>query len=139
MSDFEFQGLDELAADIAAVVQDYPDETSRFMQREANRWKKAVNTKGYDKYTGGKRPIPKAWKNLKEENILHVVNQIEIVNSSPLFHLLENGHRKWLFGRDTGGFVSGKHWAEQTREEWRVTYPEDVKKHLDKMLGGRNL
>ena len=79
------------------------------------------------------------WKTVKEENIWHQVNEVQIKNTSKIFHLLENGHVKWLFGKNTGGYVPGKHWAEKTREEWKDKFPSDVKDHVDDMLGRHNL
>lgn len=134
--EIDFHGLD---TDIQAVSDKYPDETASFMRKQANKWKKDCNAKGYGNYNDGKRPIPKAWKTVKEENILHQVNAVEIQNQSPLFHLLENGHVKWLFGRNTGGYVPGKHWAEKTREEWRDKFGDNVSDYVNEMLGRHNL
>lgn len=148
--DFDLHELDE---DLQKVVEEYPDETLSFLRKSASRWKKDCNDKGYGNYTGssvdtmtgwGKRkksvkPIGKMWKNTKEENILHQYTGIEIQNKSNIFHLLENGHRKFIFGHDTGGFVAGKHWAEQTREEWKETFPDKVSDFVKTMLGRHNL
>ena len=146
----DFNGLDK---DIATVINKYPDETEKFMRKEATKWKKDCNDNGYGKYTGATensrlkkkgiekkiKPISKCWKTVKEENIWHQVNEVQIQNKSQIFHLLENGHVKWLFGKNTGGYVPGKHWAEKTREEWKQTFPSDVKGHVDEMLGRHNL
>lgn len=134
--EIEFNGLD---GDLQAVINQYPDQTTDFMQKQAKQWKKDCNDKGYGKYTGGKKPIPKSWKNTKEDFIWHQVTAIEIQNKSPLFHLLENGHHKWFMGRDTGGFVPGKHWAEQTRAEWKDKFGGKVAEYIDEMLRRHNL
>ena len=136
---FEVSGLDELRTDMEAVVSQYPDETAKWLRREANQWKKDCNSRGYSQYKDGKRPIPKSWKTEKEENIVHEVNSISIRNTAPHFHLVENGHRKVLWGRETGGFVPGKHYAEQTRAEWRDKFPEHAGEYTDRMLKGHNL
>ena len=131
-------GLDE---DLQKVMDEYPDETARFLRGEANKWKKDCNAKGYGnyKYQKGKKPIASNWETVKEENILHQMTRIEVRNKSSLFHLLENGHKKVLFGRDTGGFVEGKHWAEKTREEWDGKLTEDTRAYVNKMLEGAGL
>lgn len=134
--EIDFRGLDD---DLNEVMTRYPDETMKFMRSQAAKWKKDCNEKGYDRYTGGKKPIPKNWKTSKEENILHQVCSVEIQNKSPLFHLLENGHDKWLWGRKTGGFVEGKHWAEKTRAEWQDKFGDNVTGYVDKMLGSHKL
>lgn len=132
----DFHDLDK---DIANVLNEYPDETLSFMRKEANKWKKDCNDKGYKAYTGQKRPIPKNWKTTKEENVLHQATAIEIQNKSPLFHLLENGHVKVLWGKRTNGFVPGKHWAEKTRAEWQETFPQEVEEYINTMLGRHKL
>lgn len=136
---FEISGLEELEEDLEAVVSRYPDETAAWLRKEANQWKKDCNSKGYSRYTDGKRPIPKSWKTEKEENIVHEVNSVSIRNTSPHFHLVENGHRKVLWGKETGGFVPGKHYAEQTRAEWQDKFPEHAERYVDQMLKGQGL
>lgn len=133
---FDFHGFDQ---DLETVMREYPEETLKFLRKEAAQWKKDCNDAGYGKYTGGKRPIPKSWKNTKEENLWHVATAIEITNSSPLFHLLENGHVKYFMGNGPLGFVSGKHWAEKTREQWKESFPGDVEDYVNSMLGRHNL
>jgi len=132
----DFHGLDK---DIEDVISKYPDETASFMRKSANKWKKDANTNGYGKYTGGKKPIPKSWKTEKEENILHQATSIQVKNTARHFHLVENGHVKWIRGRNTGGFVPGKHYAEKTREEWREKFPDLVDDFVDNMLKGHGL
>ena len=139
--ELKFNGLDE---DLLKVLQEYPDRTERFMQNEARKWKKLANSKGYGKYPEGKgailkngkkkRSSLKAWKNVKETNILGQVTEIQIQNRSRLFHLIENGHVKWLFGKNTGGYVPGKHWAEQAREEFKEVFPRDTENYVKAML-----
>lgn len=134
--EIDFHGFDE---DLKNVISKYPDETAKFMRSQATKWKKDCNDKGYSMYTNGKRPIPKSWKTTKEENILHQVTSIEIQNKSPLFHLLENGHVKVLWGKRTNGFVPGKHWAEKTRAEWQDKFGDNVSEYLNKMLKDNKL
>ncbi len=135
----DYHGFDE---DLKKVIQSYPDKTLTFMRKEANQWKKDCNTKGYDKSTSKSKKgktISNSWKNTTEENVLHQVTAIEVQNQHPLFHLLENGHDKWLWGKPTGGFVQGKHWAEKTRAEWKDKFGTDVDGYVDKMLKEHNL
>ena len=135
----DFHGLDK---DIADVLNKYPDETLKFMHKQANGWKKDCNEKGYDKYkklSSKEKTIKDSWKKVKEENNLHQVTEIQIQNTHNLFHLLENGHVKVLWGRRTGSYVQGKHWAEKTREEWRKKFGDNVESYVDDMLKKNNL
>ena len=163
--EINYNGLDE---DLKKVLQEYPDETLTFMRKEANAWKKDCNDKGYSQYDHasangalrktvttikgdavktkyyykkGKKgkSISNSWKNSTEVNQLHQVTEIQVKNSHPLFHLLENGHAKWLWGKNSGGFVKGKHWAEKTRAEWKDKFNEHVNEYVNKMLGRHNL
>lgn len=161
--DINYNGLD---TDLKKVLSAYPEKTLSFMQSEANKWKKDCNDKGYSNYdrvysdskliksvttyNGGnaetkkyykknKKNISASWKNIKEENVLHQVTEIQVQNNHPLFHLLENGHVKWLWGKNSGGFVAGKHWAEKTRAEWKDKFKKDVDKFVNKMLKKYNL
>jgi len=148
--EIDFHGFDE---DIKKVITNYPDETKGFMRKQAGKWKNDCNNKGYKKYKGeaekarlakkgiGKeiKPIPKCWKIEKEENILHEVNEVQIRNTSRIFHLVENGHVKWVYGKNTGGFVPGKHWAEKTRAEWQDKFGDNVTVYLDQMLKDHKL
>lgn len=134
--EIKYNGLDD---DLKKVISQYPDKTLDFMRKEAGKWKKDCNKKGYDKSTSGKKPIRKSWVNAVEENYLHQATEIQIRNNHPLFHLLENGHVKWLWGENTGGFVPGKHWAEKTRAEWQEKFGPDVEKYVDKILKEHNL
>lgn len=131
--------FNELDKDIEKMMTEYPDASLKYLQKEARKWKKLANEKGYGKYTGGKRPIPKSWKNIKEENILHQATEIQIQNKAPHFHLVENGHVKWLFGRNTGGYVAGKHWAEQAREQFKDAFVYDTADYVDAFLKEHNL
>ncbi len=131
--------FNELDTDLQACIDRYPDETASFLRKEANKWKKDCNSKGYGKYTGGKRPVPKSWKTVNEENIVHQVTAVSIQNQSPLFHLLENGHDEWFMGKRMGKFVPGKHWAEKTREEWKELFKGKVEDYVSRMLGRHNL
>lgn len=137
--EIDYHGLDD---DLKKVIGQYPDKTLSFMRSEAGKWKKDCNAKGYDKSTSKSKKgktISKSWKNIVEENNLHQVTEIQVQNQHPLFHLLENGHAKWLWGKNTGGFVAGKHWAEKTRAEWKDKFGDHVDKYVDKMLKEHNL
>lgn len=132
----DLNGLDE---DLKTCITNYPDEVEKFLRKESRAWRKQCNDKGYGKYTNGKRPIAKSWKTELLKNGLYQSYEADIKNSSPLFHLLENGHVKWIMGRNTGGFVQGKHYAEQTREQFRQPYVEDVEAMCKRLLGRSHL
>lgn len=74
-----------------------------------------------------------------EKDLLYHATAVSVTNKHPLFHLLENGHRKWLFGHDTGGFVPGLHYAERTREEFNESFGDDTDEFVAKAMKRHNL
>lgn len=131
--DFMVKGLEELQRDISELVARYPDELNVKMRQVGKEFTKDCNARMPPHYKTGKRPIPKSWK-VKVDQVQHVASQTYIKNTAPHFHLVENGHRKFINGVDTGGFVSGKHYVEKTVEQYEEKFPEEMEKFLDEML-----
>lgn len=136
--DFMIQGLNELQEDISEVMAHYPDELNAKMKQVGKEFTKDCNTRMPSDYQSGKRPIPKSWK-IEIDQVRHVVNQTYIKNIAPHFHLVENGHRKFINGVDTGGFVAGKHYVEKTVAQYEEEFPEKMEEFLNEMLGTRGL
>lgn len=166
---FHFEGLDELAADISKCVSKYPDETEKEVFRLAGAFTKDVNAKMPGSYESGKRPIPKEWHRKRDSGFSgggYSVS-VEIQNTAPHWHLVENGHvvkaDPKMFAAKTGGrldrnkshrtaksrsknpnlrvlgFAPGRHYCENTRREWDSKFPAQISPFLDKMLKGCNL
>lgn len=166
---FSFEGLDELKDDISKCLSRYPDETVKEVYHQAGEFTKDVNEKmSFKKSTEGKRHPTKEWHRSRETATFggYTVG-VEIRNTAPHWHLLENGHvikaDPKMFAAYKGGRldpskgrrkaksrsknpnlrVLGKtrprHWAQQTRDEWEDKWPEKVETFVDKMLKGHNL
>lgn len=130
----EFNGADELIADMKKLVADYPKEASDALFEVAESFNEDVNAKMPSKY--GERI--RKWKiaGAKEGASSFVTS----TNRAPHFHLVENGHAKYDFhGRYTGGFVPGRHYAEQTRQEYQEKYPELMTEKISNMVAEHNL
>ena len=112
---FDLDGLDDLAKDLQKASSLYPDETKKAMKSLALRFVKDVQSEepDYDKVLATKK-----WKREVEASANNGQIQVNITNTHPLHHLLENGHEKYFMGKHIGGWVSGKHYTEQTRQEW---------------------
>lgn len=136
--DFTIRGLEGFQEDIEQVLSCYPDETKKVMHKTGREFTKDCNALMPTSYQSGKRAIPKSWKVTVDE-VRHEANQAYIKNTAPHFHLVENGHRKFINGQDTGGFVPGKHYAERTSHEYEEKFPERIVEFLDEMLGGHDL
>lgn len=134
--DIDFHGLDK---DFQSLIDEFPEESEKYLREQAKAWKESCNDKGYKHYTKGKKPISKKWKIEMEKDLLYHATAVSVTNKHPLFHLLENGHRKWLFGHDTGGFVPGLHYAERTREEFSESFGDDTDEFVVKAMKRHNL
>jgi hypothetical protein len=163
---FSFEGLDELAEDISKCVKDYPDQTEKEVYRLAGKFTKDVNEKMPGSYASGKWPIPSSWHRSRTSGWGgggYSVS-VEIQNTAPHWHLIENGHRvvadpkmyaafkayrldhskSHRKSRKSGntqvlGFAPGRHYCENTRREWDSKFPAQLSPFLDKMLRGHNL
>lgn len=166
---FHFEGLEELQRDIGKCVSRYPDQTEKELFRLAGVFTKDVNAKMPGSYASGKRPIPSEWHRTRDSGFggggFSV--GVEIRNSAPHWHLVENGHvlkgdpamyaakmggkldsskghrqaksRSKNANLRTLGFVPGRHYCENTRQEWNGKFPGYMATYVDKMLKGHNL
>lgn len=131
MADFKIDGLDELIAELELAEKEVPDQANNAMRYCGNGWKKDVNSKMPSYY----EDLPKGWKTSYRYSSLGVIEQLDIVNRRPHWHLVENGHRKFDFrGHPTGGFVAGRHYAADTTAEWETKFPETLDARLSKAL-----
>lgn len=133
-----FIGLEGLMSDMQGLISKAPDELNKAVEKTAREWTKDCNSKMPSTYKDGKTSLKK-WKTKKEYTSLGIIASIEVTNKAPHFHLVENGHRKFIHGVDTGGFVEGKHYAEKTRAEYESKYPEKMQEAINKALADRGL
>lgn len=130
----EIDGADELVEDMKKLVTDYPKAASDALFEVAENFNEDVNAKMPANYS---KRIRK-WKiqGAKEGTSSFVTS----TNLAPHFHLVENGHAKYdFYGHYTGGFVPGKHYAEQTRQEYQSKYPEIMREKINQMLEKHDL
>lgn len=150
MDSIHFIGLDSLLEDMQSMVTEAPDEINDAIIKTAKAWTKDCNAKMPSSYSGasvvneeGERKTNKAslkrWQIKKSFNSLGMIASVEVTNKAPHFHLVENGHRKFINGVDTGGFVEGKHYAEKTRAEYESKYPDMMQSAINKALADRGL
>ena len=150
MESVHFIGLESLLEDMQSMVTQSPDELNDAVIKTAKAWTKDCNAKMPSSYSGasvvdeeGERKVNKAslkrWGMKKEYTPTGMIASVEITNKAPHFHLVENGHRKFIHGVDTGGFVEGKHYAEKTRAEYESKYPEKMQEAINKALADRGL
>ena len=133
-----FIGLEGLMSDMQGLISKAPDELNKAVEKTAREWTKDCNSKMPSTYKDGKNSLKK-WKTKKEYTSLGIISSIEVTNKAPHFHLVENGHRKFIHGVDTGGFVEGKHYAEKTRAEYESKYPEKMQEATNRLLADRGV
>ena len=131
-----FIGLEGLMSDMQGLISKAPDELNKAVEKTAREWTKDCNSKMPSTYKDGKNGLKK-WKTKKEYTSLGIISSVEVTNKAPHFHLVENGHRKFIHGVDTGGFVEGKHYAEKTRAEYESKYPEKMQEAINRALADR--
>ena len=150
MESVHFIGLDGLLEDMQNMVSRAPDDINNAIVKTAKAWTKDCNAKMPSSYSGasvvdeeGERKTNKAslkrWQIKKSFNSLGIIASVEVTNKAPHFHLVENGHRKFINGVYTGGFVEGKHYAEKTRAEYESKYPDMMQSAINKALADRGL
>ena len=86
----------EVDRDTKAVVKEVADDCAKEVKQNA------ASAFGSGKYSRG-------WKSkVVFENATDIRCKVYNSTNWQLAHLLEFGHRKWLWGKNTGGFVSGR-------------------------------
>ena len=131
-----FIGLEGLMSDMQGLISKAPDELNKAVEKTAREWTKDCNSKMPSTYKDGKNSLKK-WKTKKEYTSLGIISSVEVTNKAPHFHLVENGHRKFIHGVDTGGFVEGKHYAEKTRAEYETKYSDKMQEAANRLLADR--
>lgn len=119
--ELELHGADELVADMQKLIDTAPEALDRAMMRAAKGFTEDCNELMPAGYS-----FRKTWKRHKVTGDFGITSAIEVRNAAPHWHLVENGHVKWINGTNTGGFVPGKHIAERIRDEYQDKYPEIV-------------
>ena len=121
-----------------SMVSRVPDDVNKAVIKTAKDWTKDCNAKMPSSYKDGSKGL-KRWKTKKNYGSTGMIASVEVTNKAPHFHLVENGHRKFINGVDTGGFVEGKHYAEKTRAEYESKYPDMMQSAINKALADRGL
>lgn len=168
--EFSFEGLDELRKDMESCMQKYPDETIKGTYKMAGEFTKDVNSKMPSSYKTGKRAIPSEWHRSREtSSFTGYTVGVEIENTAPHWHLVENGHevyadphmyaalragkldhskRKLKASHKAGkgskttrlGWAPGKGYCAKTRDEWDSgIFADKCRKLMESILKGHNL
>lgn len=141
--EIEFRGLDGLVRDFEKVVDKYPDETVKELMKVGKDFIQDTTGSMPGYYSSGKRPLndPKQWDRKREASEFNGSTvAVSVSCRAPHWHLVENGHRKFDFsGKDTGGFVAGKHYVEKQSKVYEGKFPLRMREYVDRMLKEENL
>ena len=140
--EIEFRGLEELARDFEKVVNKYPDETVKELMKVGKDFIQDTTSSMPGYYSSGKRPLnsPKQWDRKREASEFNGSTvAVSVSCRAPHWHLVENGHRMFLNGKDTGRFVAGKHYVEKQSKAYEGKLPKRMREYIDRMLKEENL
>lgn len=108
--EFHFEGLDDLAADLEKVITKYPDAAEKVVYSLAGKFTKDVNTKLEAVEKGhSKHPIATSWHRSRAYGGVGggQVVAVEINNSAPHWHLVENGHEVYGNPKMAAAYLAG--------------------------------
>ena len=120
------------------IVNNSPQEVNDFMKELADDYQKGIKAycKEYDvrksklpkdQQNKDRKKVSSKWKKVPKANLLGCNVSIDVYNSHKLFHLLELGHRKFIRGKDTGGFVYGRH----LEDKFQDSHEETIQKKME--------
>ena len=139
----------EVEESLKQIVKQSPQAVNDFMKDIADEYKDGIK-KACKEYDVRKSKLPKnvqkkdrkkvstKWKEVPKATLTGCNVEIDVYNSHKLFHLLELGHAKYIRGKDTGGFVYGRHLEDkfQDKQEKHIQgkMEEFVNKYIDSKL-----
>lgn len=127
--------IDSLASEVTKALEEYSKETTQALkvatENAAKECAKEVKANAIAKFGSG--PYANDWASKKtyesNENIRYTVyNRKHYM----LAHLLEFGHAKWLWGKKTGGTVSGRAHIRPAEESMERKFESEVKMRLSR-------
>jgi hypothetical protein len=133
-TEIKFEGLSEFQQKLQEIEKKYPFETEVELKKLGKNLKKNAQDKT-PKKTGKLR---KAYELSNVEYSTGGSSFITMTNTSPIFHLVERGHKQTdKKGNVVGkGFVPGVHMVENSVTELDNEMEAEINKWMDGLLGG---
>lgn len=127
------------------IVNDAPQAVNDLMNQVADEYKTEIRKycKEYDKrktsippklQNKDRKKVSSKWKKVPKSTITGCNREIDVYNSHKLFHLLELGHEKYIRGKDTGGFVNGRHLEDKFRTSNEKKYQNKIEEFVNKYI-----
>lgn len=130
------------------IVNESPQAVNDFMKEIADDYKNGVK-KACKEYDNRKSKLPKKlqnkdrkkvstkWKEVPKATLTGCNVEIDVYNSHKLFHLLELGHAKYIRGKDTGGFVSGRHLEDKFQDSQEKHIQNKMEAFVNKYIDSK--
>ena len=138
---FDTRELEQLARDLEAVADRYPDKAKDFLKKQGNKTRNKLRAKTRavtTKRTGNLQ------KGIRRTGVQEHDGdyQIRVYNKAPHAHLIEHGHVQWVpvagmgrkHQRKTEQFVPGRHPAAHTANEMKTEMGRDAGGLVDEVL-----
>lgn len=126
-----YVSVDDFSGAVTSILKDYSEDvlvqTDEAVREVATEAKNELKVEGGFKNKSGK--YRRGWRitfNEKRLGLEAVVHN----NVYQLTHLLESGHAKWLWGRDTGETVRAFPHIEKVNEEAQKKLLEEIARRL---------
>lgn len=142
--EFQIEDLEELERDLEKAIRKCPVQAKETLNGLAKEFKKSAKKRANtDLGTHAREGDDKKWSIKRKWGSKVIDDSVGMAaliwNSAPHFHLIENGHNKVLWGKQTGGFVPGRHIMEKTRNDYKDVVPERFQEMVDDILKGCDL
>ncbi len=135
-------GLDELAKDLNDTTKGYKRDITVFLREEGkklnkkikNNAKSKINKKTGNFLAGIKTQKPYEYYKSEGKNTKDSVKVYGKIPPARHTHLIEQGHKKVLWGNRTEEFVKGFYIYEEAGEEYDNTFGRNAEEFINKCL-----
>lgn len=150
-ADFEFVNSHEFMMKLDKIVEEYSDTAEKHLGKAGNKLKKMAKNAtpvGKEFYItrNGRRIVTKQYHHMNKRWKSEIVGlwgkdlEYHLKSEAPHFHLVERGHVQKTPGGKVVGFVQGKHFFQQTLNDYKASgefekefqkFMKDIKKKID--------
>ena len=127
--EMKIEGLVECQDALKKFILDTPVAAKTGLRKAANEMRKTARRRTPDSGVQHKAKLKKKYGVKIIDEGLNM--KAMVYNSAPHFHLVEQGHVLIIRGKNCG-FVEGKHFFEQTVDEYEDKFPKIIEEMVEK-------